>query len=108
MKRLVNAGAEDDLQAHPFYSYGVDKLSLKTVLGKVLNDASFTASYLSPEGDNQLAKTKVDVKRLNLGELGNFLPYLPLDKELSQQIRRYELGGQLSNFSLSWKTHRMN
>lgn len=103
MKRLVNAGAEDDLQAHPFYSYGVDKLSLKTVLGKVLNDASFTASYLSPEGDNQLAKTKVDVKRLNLGELGNFLPYLPLDKELSQQIRRYELGGQLSNFSLSWE-----
>lgn len=103
MKRLVNAGAEDDLQAHPFYSYGVDKLSLKTVSGKVLNDASFTASYLSPEGDNQLAKTEVDVKRLNLGELGNFLPYLPLDKELSQQIRRYELGGQLSNFSLSWE-----
>ena len=103
MKRLVNAGAEDDLQAHPFYSYGVDKLSLKTVSGKVLNDASFTASYLSPEGENQLAKTKVDVKRLNLGELGNFIPYLPLDKELSQQIRRYELGGQLSNFSLSWE-----
>lgn len=103
MKRIVNGGAEDDLQARPFYSYGVDKLSLKTVSGKVLNNASFTASYLPPEGEHQFAKTKVDVEKLNLGELGNFLPYLPLDKELSLQIRRYELGGQLSNFSLSWE-----
>ncbi len=103
MKRMSNAGQDGDLQAHPFYSYGVDRLSLKTVSGKVLNDASFTASYVPPEGAHQLAKTKVDVERLNLGELGNFLPYLPLDKELGQQLRRYEYGGQLSNFSLSWE-----
>lgn len=103
MKRIVNAGQSDDLQSHSFYSYGVDKLSLKTVSGKVLNDASLTASYLPAEGTDQLTRIKVDVERLNLAELGNFLPYLPLEKELKQQVRRYELGGQLSNFSLSWQ-----
>lgn len=103
MKKMANAEQEDASGAHPFYSYGIDKLSLKTTSGKVLNDASFNFSYLPPAGENQLARTKVDVARLNLGELKNFLPYLPLDKDLSQQIRRYEFSGQLSNFTLSWE-----
>ncbi len=103
MKRIPNAGQEGDSGTHPFYSYGVDGLSLKTVSGKVLNDASFSFSYLPPEGENPLAKTKVEVTSLNLGELRSFLPYLPLEKELSQQIRRHDFSGQLSNFTLSWE-----
>lgn len=103
MKRIANSGQEGSSDIHPFYSYGVDKLSLKTVSGKVLNDASFNFSYLPSERTDQLSRTKVEVASLNLGELRSFLPYLPLDKELSQQIRRHEFSGQLSNFTLSWE-----
>ena len=100
MHKIANV-EQGDVQNHPFYSYGVDKLSLKTAQGKVLTDASFTVSYVPREAKELLSKTKVDVASLNLGELGNFLPYLPLGKEVSQQISRYEFGGQLTNFSLN-------
>lgn len=103
MKQIGNAVQEGEERTHPFYSYGIDNLSLKTTSGKLLNDASFTVSYLHPSGKGQPTKAKVDVAKLNLGELRSFLSYLPLGKDLGQ-IGRYEFSGQLSNFALSWES----
>ena len=103
MKKIADVRQETESETHPSFSYGIDNLFLKTTSGMVLNDASFTISYLPSMGSDHLSKTKIDVARLDLGELGNFLPYLPLGKDLGQQIKRYEYAGKLSNFVLSWE-----
>ncbi len=103
MKKIADTRQGGESEAYPSYSYGIENLSLKMVSGKVLNDASFTVSYLPSMGTDQPARTKVDVVRLNLGELGQLLPYLPLGEDLGQQIRRYEYAGNLSDFTLNWE-----
>lgn len=88
-------------ETKPVYSYAVNRLSLETLNRKKINDASFSVMYV-PGQANALDEITVEIGRLDIGELKGVLPYLPLDKNIREQIDRYDFSGRVSHFFLNW------
>lgn len=100
--KLTHRPGDEGAGERPLYTGGIDHLTLETVQGERLSDASLTVRY---EMDQQKRPIEVEAEaaHLNVGELSRFLPYLPLDPGMRQRIDRYEVAGILSRFSVSWK-----
>lgn len=86
----------------PVYSYAVRDLSVRTVSGKKLDDASFSVLYV-PGKTEMPDEVKIEIGKLDIGELKGFYPYVPIDPAIRQEIDRFDFSGKLSGFLLNWK-----
>ncbi len=86
----------------PVYSYAVHKLSLETESGKKLDDASFSVMYVPGETDVP-GEMSVEIGKLDIGELKEFVAYVPIGADIRREIGKYDFSGILSGFSLNWK-----
>lgn len=104
VKRQPLEGAQ---AVSPVYNYGVHNLSLETAKGEKLDGASLSV-MLVPGKTDLPDEMAIEIGKLDIGELGTMLPYIPLSQDIRREIGRYEFSGKLTGFQVDWKTQPEN